>query len=105
MTPPQATEEGFVPTRFGRVAYRVFGERANGTIPLLVVHGGPGLPSDYMEPLAALAPERPVVLYDQLGCGRSDRPSPGPWTTEYFVGELVKVRAALGLERVHLYGH
>jgi len=109
MTPPPATEEGFVPTRFGRVAYRVFGERSGGAVPLLVVHGGPGLPSDYMEPLAALAaldPERrPVVLYDQLGCGRSDRPSPGPWTTEYFVGELGKVRAALSLDRVHLYGH
>jgi len=105
MSLPPPSEEGFVETAYGRVAYRVFGDRAGGATPLLVVHGGPGLPSDYMEPLAALADERPVVLYDQLGCGRSDRPSPGPWVTEYFVGELWKVRRALGLERVHLYGH
>jgi len=105
MAPGIAMQEGFVPTRYGRVAYRIAGDRSGGAIPLLVVHGGPGLPSDYMEPLAALAGERPVVFYDQLGCGRSDRPSPGPWATEYFVGELWKVRQALGLDRVHLFGH
>jgi len=99
------SEEGFIPTGQGRVWYRIAGDRGRGAIPLLVVHGGPGLPSDYLEPLAELASERPVVFYDQLGCGRSDRPSPGPWVTEYFVGELWTVRRALGLDRVHLYGH
>lgn len=103
--------EGHVPTRYGRVWYRVVGADRPGA-PLLVVHGGPGLPSDYLEPLAALADERPVAFYDQLGCGRSDRPAePGPWVTEYFLGELWKVRSALireagpAFERVHVYGH
>jgi proline iminopeptidase len=106
--------EGFVATRFGRTWYRVVGERGDGAegagAPLLVIHGGPGLPSDYLEPLAELADERPVVFYDQLGCGRSDRPADpggpaGRWTTEHFLGELWKVRQALGFERIHLYGH
>lgn len=74
-------------------------------IPLLVLHGGPGAPHDYLEPLQALADQRPVVFYDQLGCGSSDRPDdPALWTVERFVEELVRVRAALHLERVHILG-
>jgi proline iminopeptidase len=100
-------EEGFVPSRYGRIGYRIAGDRASGAVPLLLVHGGPGLPSDYLEPFLALAGERPVVFYDQLGCGRSDRPAAHAnlWVTEYFVGELGKVRQALELDVVHLYGH
>ena len=31
-------------------------------------------PNDYLLPLAVLSVERPVVFYDQLGCGNSDTP-------------------------------
>jgi proline iminopeptidase len=42
-----------------------------------------------MTPLEALADERPVVLYDQLGCGKSDRPADTSlWRVERFVTEL-----------------
>ncbi len=48
---------------------------------------------------------RRVIFYDQLGCGNSDRPhDPSLWTVELFVAEVAAVRAALGLERVHLLG-
>ena len=74
--------------------------------PLLVLHGGPGMPSHYLELLAGLAAERPVVLYDQLGCGRSDRPDdPSLWTVTRAVAEVEAVRRALGLDRVHVLGH
>jgi len=74
-------------------------------IPLLLLHGGPGAGHDYLEPLAGLGAERPVVFYDQLGCGRSDRPDDRSlWRIERFVREVDRVREALGLERVHLLG-
>ena len=59
-----------------------------------------------MLPLAErLAEHRPVVVYDQLGCGRSDQPDdPSLWTVERAVEELDQVRAALGLDRCHLLG-
>jgi proline iminopeptidase len=98
-------EEGFIEVPGGRVWYHIVGERQSG-IPLLCLHGGPGIPHNYLEPLEELATSRPVVFYDQLGCGQSDRPdSDALWTVERFVDELVAVRAALGLERIHLFGN
>ena len=75
-------------------------------IPVLLLHGGPGAACDYMLPLAErLAEHRDVVVYDQLGCGRSDRPdNPSLWTVERAVEELDQVWAALGLDRCHLLG-
>jgi proline-specific peptidase len=103
------TSEGTVPFRGYRTWYRVVGElpATNGSLPLLVLHGGPGVPHDYLEDLAGLPDGgRPVVFYDQIGCGKSDHPDDGAlWTMATFVEEVAAVRAALGLERVHLLGH
>lgn len=96
--------EGFVPTPGGRVWYRIVG-RGDAT-PLLVIHGGPGGTHHACEPLAALGDERPVVFYDQLGCGRSDRPGdPTLWTPSRFAAEVAAVRAALRLGGVHIFAH
>jgi proline iminopeptidase len=97
-------QEGFIEVPGGRVWYGIAGEGAPG-IPLLVLHGGPGAPHDYLEPIAALAGRRPVVFYDQLGCGNSDKPdNVALWTVERFVEELACLRAALKLDRVHVLG-
>jgi proline iminopeptidase len=96
--------EGFLEVPGGRVWYRIVG--SGKQTPLLLLHGGPGVPSYYMNPLAKLGDERPVVFYDQLGCGRSDRPADSTlWTIDHFVNELAEVRKQLGLAKVHLLGH
>lgn len=99
-----APATGFIAVEGGRVAYEIHG---TGTrTPLLVLHGGPGIPHDYLQNLEQLGDERPVIFYDQLGCGRSDRPGDAAlWTRERFARELGAVRAALGLDEVVLYGH
>jgi pimeloyl-ACP methyl ester carboxylesterase len=79
-------EEGFISVDGGRIWYRCVGRDG---IPLLVLHGGPGAGHDYLEPLEALAADRMVVFYDQLGCGKSDRPDdPSLWRMERFVAEV-----------------
>jgi proline iminopeptidase len=75
---------------------------------LFLLNGGPGLPCDYLrEPmLRMVAAGYRVVTYDQLGCGKSDRPNdPKLWTIARYVGEVETVRQALGLGPVHLLGH
>ena len=95
-------ESGYIPVDGHRVWYRKTG---GGGIPLLVLHGGPGAGHDYLETLEELAGERPVIFYDQLGCGRSDQPDDvSLWRMERFVREVDAVRDFLGLERVHLLG-
>lgn len=108
MHPAQWDDEGFVDLRGHRVWYGIAGARdLPGRSPLLAIHGGPGMPHDYLEPLAELTSTgRRVVFYDQLGCGQSDRlPDPAAYTPELFVEELVALRRTLGLETVHLYAH
>jgi proline iminopeptidase len=97
-------KEGFVEVSGGKIWYQIVGADQKG-IPLLVVHGGPGAPHDYLETLAELADQRPVIFYDQLGCGNSDRPEDESlWSVDRFVEELVTVRSALKLEQIHLLG-
>jgi proline iminopeptidase len=97
--------EGFVEVSGGRVWYRVFGADRVG-VPLLGLHGGPGFTHDTLLTLQGLASDRPVVLYDQLGSGRSDRPGdPDLYRVERYVEEVGLVREALGLDRIHLLGH
>ena len=94
--------EGYIEVPGGRVWYRSVGE---GGTPLLCLHGGPGFTHYYLEPLEVLADRRQVIFYDQLGCGRSDRPEDvSLWTVDRFVEELAQVREALGLSRLHLFG-
>lgn len=97
--------EGYIDVTGGRVWYRQYGDRAQ--MPVLIVHGGPGSASDYMQPLAErLSVHRPAIVYDQLGCGRADHPDDDAlWTVDRSVAELDQVRAALGLNRCHLLGH
>jgi len=98
------TQEGYISATGGKVWYRIVGANRKG-IPLLTLHGGPGAPHDYLEPLEALGDERPVIFYDQLGCGNSDKPNDiSLWTIERFVEELKQVRAALDLTKVHMLG-
>ncbi|HYU75049.1 MAG TPA: hypothetical protein VEL31_20470 [Ktedonobacteraceae bacterium] len=65
-------QEGYIAVPGGLVWYQIVNPGKG--IPLLTLHGGPGFPHDYLEPLQQLADERPVIFYDQLGCGKSERP-------------------------------
>ena len=99
------TREGMVDVPGGKVWYKIVGAGAKGN-PVLTLHGGPGVPHDYLEPLEDLSNDRPIVFYDQLGCGNSDKPNDNSlWTVERFVEELAILREHLELDKVHLLGH
>jgi proline-specific peptidase len=96
------TEEGKISVDGHQIWYRRVG---NGGIPLLTLHGGLGAGHDYLEPLEKLSTDRSVILYDQLGCGKSDQPDDRSlWRIERFAAEIDTVRQALGLKQIHLLG-
>jgi proline iminopeptidase/L-proline amide hydrolase len=105
-TPPEPDRELMVPVRGGRVWVRVNGDLNGPRAPVLMAHGGPGGNHVAFAPGLKFASERAVILYDQLDCGRSDHPqSRANWTVERFVSEVDAIRAALGLQQLHLLGH
>lgn len=103
--PPQLTPgEGALAVPGGRIWYRVAG--TGRATPVVLLHGGPGAPSYYLNPLAALGDDRPVIFYDQLGAGRSDRITDTTrMTVAAYVAELDSLRRALGIARFHVLGH
>jgi proline iminopeptidase len=96
--------EGFVSVKGGKIWYRIVG--AGDKTPVVLLHGGPGATSYYLNPMSVLSDDRPVIFIDQLGCGRSDRITDTTlMTTDAFVEETEQVRKALGLDQFYLYGH
>ncbi len=81
--------------------YRVIGDPHGGRTPLVVLHGGPGAPHDYLERYGELARDgRAVIFYDQVGCGRSSHLPDAPdsyWTLKLFLRELDAVLDHLGI--------
>jgi L-proline amide hydrolase len=96
---------GFAPFRGHSTWFRITGDlaagRRDGQVPLVVLHGGPGATHNYLLSLTDLAGRsRPVVHYDQLGCGNSTRlpdADPALWSVELFLDELDNLLNHLGI--------
>lgn len=97
--------EGYLDIEDYELFYRRYGD---GDDVLLGIHGGPGMPHDYLLPLAEHASDDlSVYLYDQFGVGRSDEPAPGDfdrYTVEHHRDEIEAVRQELDPDGFHLYG-
>ncbi|MER7503860.1 alpha/beta hydrolase [Nonomuraea pusilla] len=78
-------------------------------VPIVVVHGGPGVPEleDNVRAFAPLAARGwDVYLYAQLGTADSTRlADPRGYTRERGVADLESLRARLGLDAMVLFGH
>lgn len=104
MTNAATAPEGTIAVPGGKVWFKRAGGGAG--LPLLVVHGGPGLPHNYLRSLERLANDREVIFWDQLGCGNSKcPPNRELWTMERSVAEVDAVVRALRLDRFHLFGN
>lgn len=99
-------EEGYMPFKGYQTYYRIVGEPSEDKKPLILLHGGPGSTHNYFEVLDKLAEDgRQLIMYDQLGCGKSAVPSnPSLWTPETWTEELIALREHLGLDEVHILG-
>ncbi len=96
--------EGYVEVTGGKIWYKVIGSGSG--IPLIAIHGGPGGRSCVtISGYSLLADERPVIIYDQLESGNSDRPGDTTlWKLERFVEELTLLRKALKVTDYHILG-
>ncbi|KAI0862846.1 proline iminopeptidase [Xylaria cubensis] len=88
--------------------YKVFGRLQ--TPPLILLHGGPGAGHEYMAPIIDIYDKYkiPVILYDQIGCGRSTHfPEKNGddsfWTFDLFTKELENLVTHLNLHQLGFY--
>lgn len=97
-------KEGFVTVPDGKLFYKESGVG----VPIVVLHGGPGLDHSYLLPqMWALTEHGRVILYDQRGSGQSI-----PFTLDAetineaaFVEDLEAIRQHLKLEHFIVVGH
>jgi L-proline amide hydrolase len=95
--------EGRMEWRGHATWYRVLGnlDPDRRQTPVVICHGGPGAGHDYCEPIADLGRlGRACVLYDQLGCGKSDLMPNAPvdfWVPQLFKDELTELVRQLGI--------
>jgi proline iminopeptidase len=80
-------------------------ERGEG-LPVVVLHGGPGLDhhefADYLDPLTD---SFRLLLVDQRAQGRSEPAPPDTWTLERMAQDVIMLARALTLDRYVVLGH
>ncbi len=103
-TPALKPGEGYVQVKGGKVWYRIIGEGKQA--PILMLHGGPGGTSKSFYQFASLGEDRPIIIFDQLGSGRSDNVTDTTLLkVENFVEQVEAVRKELDLKEFYLHGH
>ena len=101
-------KEGYIEWKEYKTYYRIV--NPNGKkIPLCILHGGPGSTHNSYEVFdhVAFDDDRPIIMYDQLGCGLSSLEGEHKtlWRKDVWVEELEELRKQLHLEKLHLMGH
>lgn len=99
-------KEGYVNAGDGvQLHYRLIG--SGGSEPVILIHGGPGLTSDYLaDDLVGMADSHSLFVYDQRGIGRSTLVTDSTaLAAQRYVEDLEAIRKHLGLDRLTLLGH
>jgi len=103
-SPQLKAGEGYVNVKGGKIWYRILGEGKK--TPILMLHGGPGGTSRSFYQFASLGDDRPVIIFDQLGSGRSGYHTDTTLLkVENFVEQVEALKTSLGLKEYYLQGH
>jgi proline iminopeptidase len=100
--------EGHIDVPGGKIWYQIHTtHKTADRTPVIILHGGPGVPHNYLLNLSALKTHRPIIFYDQLGCGKSpvQESYKDLWTISRFVTELNLLTQALSIKQFTVMGH
>ena len=101
--PVQAARADSATVWGGEVRYFVHGDLAGGKTPLLVLHGA-FMSSDAMRTFTDLVTDRPMIVVDQRGHGRTGD-LPGPITYENLADDAAAVLADAGVAKADVFGY
>lgn len=96
--------DGYMPFKGFKTYYRIVD--GGDKTPLICLHGGPGSTHNYFEVLDCIAKTgRKVIMYDQLGCGKSFVEGHDElWNQDTWMEELEALMEYLNIESCHLLG-
>ena len=96
--------EGKVKVEGGELWYKVIGKGSKP--PILMMHGGPGGTHRYYYFLEPLSSDRSIILFDQLGTGRSGYHTDTTlMTVSNMVRQVAALKKELNLNEYYLMGH
>ena len=115
---PKPTSTGTIPFAYsktdleGETYYELWGDLSKSDkTPLICLHGGPGIPHNYILPICLIHADYdiPVLMYDQIGCGKSmhfkDKKGDTEfWTPQLFMAELDNVKEYFKIQEYDLLG-
>ena len=82
-----------------KICYEIHGEGH----PVMFVHGYGAVKENWMCQKGVLSEEFKVILFDNRGAGKSDRPNI-PYTMDMYVEDIRALLDSLKIEKVHLIG-
>lgn len=95
-------EEGFVSVNGVKLYYKSVGKG----VPVIVLHGGPGLDHKHLLTMSDLAENYKVIFYDQRATGNSSgNVDAVSITVDNFIEDLEGLRKELNLEKMNVIGH
>ncbi|WP_224491262.1 proline iminopeptidase-family hydrolase [Robertkochia flava] len=98
------SREGTIAVEGGNLWYKVIGEGSKP--PILMMHGGPGGTHRNFYFLEPLSSDRSIILFDQLGTGRSGYHTDTTlMKVEKFVEQVYELKKSLNLTDYYLMGH
>ena len=92
------------PARSGRIFVKIVGAEKTG-VPLLVLHGFPTSSHDFCAVADGLAEKRPVVLFDFLGYGLSDKPKAYGYSLFEQADTALELVLARGYREIDVLAH
>ena len=100
-------QTGYMTWEHGRTWFRVIGDLKSKMTPVVIMHGGPGSTHNSALTMGKLLADsgRPVILYDQIGCGKSSPLTRKPasfWSIELFETELSLLLKKFKIENRYL---
>ena len=99
---PGRITKDFVDTSFGQLLLRRAGDGPGP--PLLMIHASPGSAAQIEPLMRAVAATRPVLAFDTIGYGDSDKPPFDDPLIEDYARVVLDALDRLGLEQIDLHG-
>ncbi len=93
------------PLAISELSHRVHSDNNDSKeTPLVLLHGLMGYASNWGKVWSDLANERPVLIYDQRGHGKSGKPKTG-YSPAHYAADLLQLINHYEWDNIHLCGH